>query len=144
MKTTEKIVISLAITTALIFAGAIGAFVSQVTSPVMKAGGVSAVPAVSFWTLETATSSVVALSTDLRLLSTSSKRQFVYISAGQGCSQGFYVSMANDLPATASNSHFVASSSSFEINTVSKPYMGSIRAVSNGGTCNVNVTSNAN
>lgn len=143
MKNLEKIVITLAVTSVLVLAGAIGAFVSQFSSKGISFGGVSQTPAVSYWTSQTATSGTVSLtSSDVRLVATSAARQFVYVSAGQGCSQGFYVSMANDAPATVSNGHFVASSSSFEINTVTKAYMGGVHAISNGGTCSVNVSGN--
>ncbi len=94
-------------------------------------------PALNFWVSETATSGIIALGSQVRLVASSSSRHWLTFSAGQGCLQGFYISLANDAPATASNSIFVASSTMFEINPTVHTYNGAVRAVSNGGTCNV-------
>lgn len=100
-----------------------------------------ALPASNSWISETATSGPIALTgTELRIIATSTARQWLTLSAGNGCSQGFYVSLANDKVATANNGIFVASSTMFEINPQSHSYTGSVRGLSNGGTCNINVT----
>lgn len=139
----EKTIIALAITSILVLAGFIGAFVAQnthATAPQARTGAAFELLAQDLWVPQTATSGLVALTaSEQRVIATSTERHWMTFTASPSCTQGFYLSLANDVPATANNSQFVAASSSFEISPQFHTYIGSVRALSNGGTCNINV-----
>lgn len=89
----------------------------------------------------TSTSSSVSLSTDLRLVATGTQNRVLKFTPAHSCTQGFYLSLNNDQAATVANGMFVAASSSFLLSAENR-YAGSVRGISNGGTCVVNVTGN--
>lgn len=135
MKTIENILIALTASVLVL-----GFVLFQNQNVEQKAGGISQNPAVTYWVSQTATSGLVALTTsEARILATGTDRLWYTITASPSCGQGFYLSMANDAPATANNSQFVTGSSSFEISPNIHSYTGAIHALSNGGTCNINV-----
>lgn len=83
----------------------------------------------NFWITETATSSIVTIgSTEKRLVATSTSRRWLNISS-RDCA-GFFVSMANDKTASAVNSVYVGSSTSFTISPSQNAYYGSVRVFS--------------
>jgi len=85
-----------------------------------------------------ATSGQVSVSTDIRLLATSSLRRQVLITPAASCTQGAYIGFYNDAPVTTATGYFLAASSSFIMDS-GAIYTGSVRAISNGGTCPLNV-----
>lgn len=130
-----KIVLSLAIVNII----GLGVLLFTPTKNI-STGAVGTQPAVEYWVSSTATSGPITLTgTEVRIIATSTARHWLTFSAGNGCSQGFYVSLANDVAATANNGIFVASSTRFEIKPTEHPYTGSVRGLSNGGSCLINV-----
>lgn len=123
-------------------AGVVIAFAGWLTHFVTpNLGAVSQLPAVESWLMTTATSGAMTLTaTEQRIIATSTARQWLTLSAGNGCTQGFWASFANDVTATANNSMFIASSTRLEVKVTEHPYIGSIRGLSNGGSCVINVT----
>ena len=103
-------------------------------------GGVSQLPAVDYWIQTTATSSLNAVSSDVRLMATNTARKWLVITPAPSCGQGVYISLANDAVAVAGNSIFINASSTFDVTPNRHPYTGSIRALAPSGTCNINVT----
>ena len=89
----------------------------------------------------TATSGPISLTaTQIQILATSSDRRYVTFRPQPACTQGFHISLLNDIAATANNSIFVqASSTGYTIDT-GNLYTGAVRGLSNGGTCVITVT----
>lgn len=80
----------------------------------------------NFWITDTATSSIINISsTEQRVMATSTSRRWLNFSS-KDCS-GFFISLANDKPATNANSIFVASTTHFIISPTSNAYMGAVR-----------------
>lgn len=90
---------------------------------------------------QTSTSSSVSLSSDLRLVATGTQNRVLRFTPSASCTQGFYLSLANDKAATVADGMFVAASSSFQLDANNR-YTGSVRGISNGDTCVLNVTGN--
>lgn len=89
----------------------------------------------------TATSGVVVLTgTEITLLASSTLRNALIISPLSTCTGGAFISFANDVPATALNSVFVAASTTLLVNSNDFPYTGAIHGISNGTNCAVSVT----
>lgn len=81
----------------------------------------------NYWISEVATSSVISVgASEKRVIATSTSRKWLNFSS-RDC-PGFYISLANDAPATASNTIFVASSTQFIISPTLNGYTGSVRA----------------
>lgn len=87
----------------------------------------------------TATSGSVVITSDVRILATSSDRRFAIITPAPSCTQGAYLSFANDAPATSANSFFLAASSSYQIDQTAL-YTGAVHAISTSGACTLLVT----